>query len=110
MLKLNEEAETIEIVESLSFDCHVQPRLNEIRGDLEYDMDCFDEDKQENLKYFLNKKDLSREDRIKILKEIQEYFEAEDNYYADISVFNDRIIDEGIYRWIEETFEVDIRP
>ena len=110
MLKLNEEAASIEVIETFDFDAHVEPRLKEIKNDLAYDMDCFSDEDQKNLNFFLNKKEWSHEDKIKMLKEIQEYFEAQDNYYAAVSIFDERIIDEGIFRWIEDVYEVDIRP
>lgn len=110
MLKLNEETASIEIIETFDFEAHVEPRLKEIKNDLAYDMDCFSDEDQKNLNSFLNKKEWSHEDKIQILKEIQEYFEVEDNYYADVSIFSERIIDEGIFRWVEDVYEVDIRP
>ena len=109
MLKINEETLEIEIVESLSFECQVLPVIEDLKSDLSYDLDCFDEDDQENIQNFLNQNELSNEAKLKILNEIKEYYETRDNYYENVSLFDEEVIKEGFYRWFEETYEVDIR-
>lgn len=119
MFEINEKDCSIEIKEYLTWEGSVLPCLDVIKEELEniYDInkDDFDDMTEEELKNCKNALDaikagLGQRERIAILSEIINYFEQV-TYRNDIevSIFAHDIIEEGIYRFIEDEFEFDAR-
>lgn len=128
MVELNEKDLCLEIREQLSWDGSVKFAFEEIRQELEdwyennlediketgiaYDASYED---MENCGNFLDyascmEKDLSREFKVAILKNIMEHWNNV-SYRDDceVSIFDEDIIREGIYQTIEEEFDFDGR-
>lgn len=119
MFEINEKDCSIEIKECLTWEGSVLPRLDAIKDELENiydinkdDLDDMTKEDLENCKNALDaiKAGLSQREKVAILCEIINYFEQV-TYREDIevSIFAQDIIEEGIYRFIEEEFEFDAR-
>ena len=105
MLRLNKEDFSVEVVDTLCFDYHVQPELDivikEVRdfvNDPETDVDCAKE------KNFLAHK-LTSTDKLAILQNIIDSYEFTlGNPDYDISIFDVDSIQKAINDWIEVNF------
>lgn len=124
MVELNEKDLCLEIREYLTWDNSVKNVFedihNEIKDWYEIHLDDINEndaerDEIENCGRFLDTinnmgKDLTRDLKVAILKNIMEHWEMVmyRNYYNS-SIFDDDVIREGIYQTIEEEFNFDAR-
>ena len=119
MFEINEEDCSIEIKECLTWEGSVLPRLECIKEEIQniYDINKEDSDDmtEEDLENCKNALDaieagLGQREKVTILCEIINYFEQV-TYREDIevSIFAQDIIEEGIYRFIEEEFYFDAR-
>ena len=123
MVELNEKTLCIEIRESLSWDGSVKSVLEDIHQELKdwYENNLEDmkntgeaydatPEEMEDCKKFLDfidmEKDLPKEFKVAILKNILENWEMAD---IESSIFDNYIIREGIFQTIEEEFNFDGR-
>ena len=105
MLRLNKEDLSVEVVETLSFEHHVQPELDGIIADVRFfvndpetDVECEDE------KNFLAHK-LTNTDKLAILQNIIDNYEfACGNPDYSVSIFDCDGICKAINDWIELNF------
>ena len=124
MVELNEKDLCLEIREYLTWDNSVKNVFedihNEIKDWYENNLDDINEndverDEMENCGRFLDTinnmgKDLTREFKVAILKNIMEHWEmVMYRNYCNSSIFDDDVIREGIYQTIEERFNFDAR-
>ena len=124
MVELNEKDLCLEIREYLTWDNSVKYVFedihNEIKDWYENNLDDINEndverDEMENCGRFLDTinnmgKDLTREFKVAILKNIMEHWEmVMYRNYCNSSIFDDDVIREGIYQTIEEEFNFDAR-
>ena len=124
MVELNEKDLCLEIREYLTWDNSVKNVFedihNEIKDWYENNLEDIDEndaerDEMENCGRFLDTinnmgKDLTREFKVAILKNIMEHWEmVMYRNYCNSSIFDDDVIREGIYQTIEEEFNFDAR-
>lgn len=124
MVELNEKDLCLEIREYLTWDNSVKNVFedihNEIKDWYENNLDDINEndverDEMENCGRFLDTinnmgKDLTREFKVAILKNIMEHWEmVMYRNYCNSSIFDDDVIREGIYQTIEEEFNFDAR-
>lgn len=124
MVELNEKDLCIEIREYLTWDNSVKNVFedihNEIKDWYENNLDDINEndaerDEMENCGRFLDTinnmgKDLTRDFKVAILKNIMEHWEmVMYRNYCNSSIFDDDVIREGIYQTIEERFNFDAR-
>ena len=124
MVELNEKDLCLEIREYLTWDNLVKYVFedihNEIKDWYENNLDDINEndverDEMENCGRFLDTinnmgKDLTREFKVAILKNIMEHWEmVMYRNYCNSSIFDDDVIREGIYQTIEEEFNFDAR-
>ena len=124
MVELNEKDLCLEIHEYLTWDNSVKNVFedihNEIKDWYENNLDDINEndverDEMENCGRFLDTinnmgKDLTRDFKVAILKNIMEHWEmVMYRNYCNSSIFDDDVIREGIYQTIEERFNFDAR-
>ena len=124
MVELNEKDLCLEIREYLTWDNSVKNVFedihNEIKDWYENNLDDINEndverDEMENCGRFLDTinnmgKDLTRDFKVAILKNIMEHWEmVMYRNYCNSSIFDDDVIREGIYQTIEERFNFDAR-
>ena len=124
MVELNEKDLCLEIREYLTWDNSVKHVFedihNEIKDWYENNLEDIDEndnnlDEMENCGRFLDTinnmgKDLTRDFKVAILKNIMEHWEmVMYRNYGKSSIFDDDVIREGIYQTIEEEFNFDAR-
>ena len=124
MVELNEKDLCLEIREYLTWDnsvkCVFEDIHNEIKDWYENNLEDIDEnddnlDEMENCGRFLDTinnmgKDLTRDFKVAILKNIMEHWEmVMYRNYGESSIFDDDVIREGIYQTIEERFNFDAR-
>ena len=124
MVELNEKDLCLEIREYLTWDNSVKYVFEDIHKEIkdwyENNLEDIDEndnnlDKMENCGRFLDTinnmgKDLTREFKVAILKNIMEHWEmVMYRNYGKSSIFDDDVIREGIYQTIEEEFNFDAR-
>ena len=121
MVELNEKDLCLEIREYLTWDNSVKNVFedihNEIKDWYENNLDENDDnlDEMENCGRFLDTinnmgKDLTRDFKVAILKNIMEHWEmVMYRNYGKSSIFDDDVIREGIYQTIEEEFNFDAR-
>ena len=124
MVELNEKDLCLEIREYLTWDNSVKNVFedihNEIKDWYENNLDDINEndverDEMENCGRFLDTinnmgKDLTRDFKVAILKNIMEHWEmVMYRNYCNSSIFDDDVIREGIYQTIEEEFNFDAR-
>ena len=110
MITVNADEVAVEIKETLSFECNVQPKFDEIRDNVEY---AYNEGEIENdnilddVKAFLNY-ELTKEDKLAILNNIVEDYEYEqygNREGYEVSIFDEDFAEKAIIDWVEETFE-----
>ena len=124
MVELNEKDLCLEIREYLTWDNSVKYVFEDIHQEIkdwyENNLEDIDEndtelDKMENCGRFLDTinnmgKDLTREFKVAILKNIMEHWEmVMYRNYCNSSIFDDDVIREGIYQTIEEEFNFNAR-
>ena len=124
MVELNEKDLCLEIREYLTWDNSVKNVFedihNEIKDWYENNLDDINEndaerDEMENCGRFLDTinnmgKDLTRDLKVAILKNIMEHWEmVMYRNYCNSSIFDDDVIREGIYQTIEDEFNFDAR-
>ena len=127
MVELNEKDLCLEIREYLTWDNSVKYVFEDIHQEIKdwyennlEDIDENDEndnnlDEMKNCGRFLDTinnmgKDLTREFKVAILKNIMEHWEmVMYRNYCNSSIFDDDVIREGIYQTIEEEFNFDAR-
>ena len=124
MVELNEKDLCLEIREYLTWDNSVKNVFedihNEIKDWYENNLDDINEndverDEMENCGRFLDTinnmgKDLTRDFKVAILKNIMEHWEmVMYRNYCNSSIFDDDVIREGIYQTIEDEFNFDAR-
>ena len=124
MVELNEKDLCLEIREYLTWDNSVKYVFEDIHKEIkdwyEHNLEDIDEndnnlDEMENCGRFLDTinnmgKDLTREFKVAILKNIMEHWEmVMYRNYGKSSIFDDDVIREGIYQTIEEEFNFDAR-
>ena len=124
MVELNEKDLCLEIREYLTWDNSVKYVFEDIHQEIkdwyENNLDDINEndverDEMENCGRFLDTinnmgKDLTREFKVAILKNIMEHWEmVMYRNYGKSSIFDDDVIREGIYQTIEEEFNFDAR-
>ena len=124
MVELNEKDLCLEIREYLTWDNSVKYVFEDIHQEIkdwyENNLEDIDEndaelDEMENCGRFLDTinnmgKDLTREFKVAILKNIMEHWEmVMYRNYCNSSIFDDDVIREGIYQTIEEEFNFDAR-
>ena len=119
MVELNEKDLCLEIREYLTWDNSVKYVFEEIHQEIKdwYDINESDDevDQIDDCRRFLdaiNKmgKDLTRDFKVAILKNIMEHWEmVMYRNYCNSSIFDDDVIREGIYQTIEEKFNFDAR-
>ena len=127
MVELNEKDLCLEIREYLTWDNSVKYVFEDIHQEIKdwyennlEDIDENDEndnnlDEMKNCGRFLDTinnmgKDLTREFKVAILKNIMEHWEmVMYRNYGKSSIFDDDVIREGIYQTIEEEFNFDAR-
>ena len=124
MVELNEKDLCLEIREYLTWDNSVKYVFEDIHQEIkdwyENNLDDINEndverDEMENCGRFLDTinnmgKDLTREFKVAILKNIMEHWEmVMYRNYCNSSIFDDDVIREGIYQTIEEEFNFDAR-
>ena len=124
MVKLNEKDLCLEIREYLTWDNSVKYVFEDIHKEIkdwyENNLEDIDEnddnlDEMENCGRFLDTinnmgKDLTRDFKVAILKNIMEHWEmVMYRNYCNSSIFDDDVIREGIYQTIEERFNFDAR-
>lgn len=128
MFKLNEDSLEIEITEILSFDNHIKPKLDEIADDLSQELDesdydfsddneeqnqeefDSDEDKLRNIKHFIddyNNDNISHDEYKDLLETVYSHWEyVTCDGFDNRSVFDEDIIKEGIYEWLENNYDI----
>ena len=124
MVELNEKDLCLEIREYLTWDNSVKYVFEDIHREIkdwyENNLEDIDEndnnlDEMENCGRFLDTinnmgKDLTRDFKVAILKNIMEHWEmVMYRNYGKSSIFDDDVIREGIYQTIEERFNFDAR-
>ena len=124
MVELNEKDLCLEIREYLTWDNSVKYVFEDIHQEIkdwyENNLEDIDEnddnlDEMENCGRFLDTinnmgKDLTRDFKVAILKNIMEHWEmVMYRNYGKSSIFDDDVIREGIYQTIEERFNFDAR-
>ena len=124
MVELNEKDLCLEIREYLTWDNSVKYVFEDIHQEIkdwyENNLDDINEndverDEMENCGRFLDTinnmgKDLTREFKVAILKNIMEHWEmVMYRNYGKSSIFDDDVIREGIYQTIEDEFNFDAR-
>ena len=124
MVELNEKDLCLEIREYLTWDNSVKYVFEDIHREIkdwyENNLEDIDEndnnlDEMENCRQFLDTinnmgKDLTRDFKVAILKNIMEHWEmVMYRNYGKSSIFDDDVIREGIYQTIEEEFNFDAR-
>lgn len=124
MVELNEKDLCLEIREYLTWDNSVKYVFEDIHKEIkdwyENNLEDIDEnddnlDEMENCGRFLDTinnmgKDLTRDFKVAILKNIMEHWEmVMYRNYGKSSIFDDDVIREGIYQTIEEEFNFDAR-
>ena len=124
MVELNEKDLCLEIREYLTWDNSVKYVFEDIHQEIkdwyENNLEDIDEndnnlDEMENCGRFLDTinnmgKDLTRDFKVAILKNIMEHWEmVMYRNYGKSSIFDDDVIREGIYQTIEEEFNFDAR-
>ena len=124
MVELNEKDLCLEIREYLTWDNSVKYVFEDIHQEIkdwyENSLENINEnddnlDKMENCGRFLDTinnmgKDLTRDFKVAILKNIMEHWEmVMYRNYGKSSIFDDDVIREGIYQTIEEEFNFDAR-
>ena len=114
MIELDPKTNTITITECLSFDAHVLPDYEDIRSDIEQDVE-----KLERLKVSLTPNEISelngmkefveheltQDDKNEMLQYIMDEYERASNYYSSASLFDEKIIHECVLSWIQDNFE-----
>ena len=114
MIEFNDKLEQIEIKECLSFEHHVLPIFNELKGEIEYqheskvpedlnDVEKYDYEKEED---FLTYK-LSHEDKMEMLHYIEDEYERNSNYFDGASIFDEDSIRTCVWAWITDNFDVE---
>lgn len=124
MVELNEKDLCLEIREYLTWDNSVKYVFEDIHQEIkdwyENNLDDINEnddnlDEMKNCGRFLDTinnigKDLTRDFKVAILKNIMEHWEmVMYRNYGNSSIFDDDVIREGIYQTIEEEFNFDAR-
>ena len=124
MVELNEKDLCLEIREYLTWDNSVKYVFEDIHQEIkdwyENNLEDIDEndnnlDEMENCGRFLDTinnmgKDLTRDFKVAILKNIMEHWEmVMYRNYGKSSIFDDDVIREGIYQTIEDEFNFDAR-
>ena len=124
MVELNEKDLCLEIREYLTWDNSVKYVFEDIHKEIkdwyENNLEDIDEnddslDEMENCGRFLDTinnmgKDLTRDFKVAILKNIMEHWEmVMYRNYGESSIFDDDVIREGIYQTIEDEFNFDAR-
>ena len=124
MVKLNEKDLCLEICEYLTWDNSAKYVFEDIHKEIkdwyENNLEDIDEndnnlDEMVNCGRFLDTinnmgKDLTRDFKVAILKNIMEHWEmVMYRNYGNSSIFDDDVIREGIYQTIEEEFNFDAR-
>ena len=124
MVELNEKDLCLEIREYLTWDNSVKYVFEDIHQEIkdwyENNLDDINEnddnlDEMKNCGRFLDTinnmgKDLTRDFKVAILKNIMEHWEmVMYRNYGKSSIFDDDVIREGIYQTIEEEFNFDAR-
>ena len=128
MYKLNEKSLEIEITETLSFENHIKPKLDDIAEEFGYELEeaniDFSEDNEDqdqefdsdmdrlrNIKKFMddyNNDNLSHDDYIEILETVYSHWEyITSDGMINSSIFDEDIIKEGIFDWLETNYDIE---
>lgn len=114
--KINEENLEVVFTETFSFECNVKYRLENIIEnikceliDIDINEDDIDEERVQKINE-VNAKEFTKEDYANIMHTIVSHWEYETcDGFDNRSIFDEDIIDDGIYMWLEEEFEYDFK-
>lgn len=109
--ELNKENFEVVFTEHFSFECNVKSRLDSIIEDIKYNHDDTSDDAEykEKIQEVLSK-EFTDKDKISILETILSHWEYETcDGFDNRSIFDEDIIDDGIYMWLEEEFDFDFK-
>lgn len=110
MYKINENEMTIKCEESLSFDMDVQPKIDDLKMDIQDSIEenagYYFDDELQKMKDFLAY-ELTREDKLNILEKIMTDYDYERNYRGDynVTLFDEDGIMKAINDWTYEKFK-----
>ena len=110
MVEINETTVSIEIKETLSFECNVQHIYDNIKDEIQYryENNEINEDDIEGVKEFLEH-ELTIKDKLNILQFIKDDYEYEScNIEYEVSIFDEGGIEKSVIDWIESEFEIQV--
>ena len=104
MLRLNEKDISIEITETLSFEHHVLPAINEIKEEFKYELEDPENANWVPAQEFVDCI-IDDEDKLNILKRIMGDYEVNSSHY-DFSIFDEKFLREEVCDWLEAEFDI----
>ena len=110
MVEINETTVSIEIKETLSFECNVQPIYDDIKSEVQdaYDNEYLIEDDIDAGESFINY-ELTVSNKLEILEFIKDEYEYQSfNPEYEVSIFDKDVIRKAIIDWIEDEFEIRV--
>ena len=109
MLKVIEQDFSLELIDKLCFDDDVRDVYDEIHYEVEQDYKYYhaeyQEERRDQMKKFLDH-ELTDADKIQILENIKKDYEGAVEKDYGVTLFDRDGIVYGIYKWIEDTFEL----